>query len=435
MVEPKTNETAAFVISAKMAKALADRWRSRIMMELSVRPLSPSQFVEEAGGELPHIARCFRQLAEWDYIEIAETKRGGHRRGGVEHVYRSIHRAHFDTSVWEGLPRVHRDAFSGSILESYLARICEAIEARTFDDELDRHLSWDEIPLDRIAWVQLVTRLDETLHWLPELAVEAAERMARTGEEPIPTTVGLSAFRAATQARTQRAARQSGESVRPPDLTPFVISAKTAKAVANKWRSRILMELRVRPLSPTQFVKEIGGGRRHISRCFSQLAEWDYIEVIETRSGGPRRGGKEKFYRLKQRAHFDTRTWEKLPRFLRDEFSVSILESYFARVTEAIEAGTFDAEVDRHLSWDGVALDRIAWEELIARLDKILYWLPTLEEEAAERMAETDEEPIPTIVGLAAFRSPKSSEIASQTPGPHRTDTGLPLNGRSMPSG
>lgn len=414
MAEPKSNETAAFVISAKMAKALADRWRSRIMMELSVRPLSPSQFVEEAGGELPHIARCFRQLAEWDYIEIAETKSGGHRRGGVEHVYRRIRRALFDTGIWEGLPRAYKEECSDSTLESYIARISEAIKAGTFDDELDRHLSWDEIPLDRIAWVQLGTRLDEILYWLPELAVEAAERMASTGEEPIPTTVGLAAFRAATPARIQWAPRQSGEPVRPPKVTPFVISAKAAKAVANKWRSRILMELRVRPLSPTQFVKEIGGGRRHISRCFSQLEEWDYIEVIETRSGGRRRGGKEKFYRLKQRAHFDTRTWEDLPRFLRDECSASFLHSYFARVTEAIKAGTFDADPDRHLSWDGVALDRIAWTELVTRLDEVLYGLPTLEEEAAERMAETDEEPIPTIVGLAAFRSPKSSEITSQ---------------------
>jgi hypothetical protein len=415
VAQPKTNEAAAFVIDAKMAKALADRWRSRILMELSVKPLSPSMFVEEVGGELRRIARCFRQLAEWGYIELAETEEGGRRRGGVEHVYRTIHRAHFDTAVWAGMPRVYRDAFSDSILESYLARISEATKARTFDAELDRHFSWDEILLDRVAWVRLVDRLDEILHWLPGLAIEAAERMAETGEEPIPTTVGLAAFRAAAEARAHLAPQQSGELVRPPDATPFVISAKTAKAVANKWRSRILMELRVRQLSRTQFAKEIGGNIRTISRCFGQLEEWQYIEVIETLSGGQRRGGTEKIYRLKQRAHFDTKTWEDLPRFLRDEFSVAILDSYFARVTEAIEADTFDADVDRHLSWDGLALDRIAWAELIARLDETLSWIPTLGEEAAERMVKTNEEPIPTVFSLAAFRSPRTSEITSQT--------------------
>ncbi len=410
----RTNEAAAFVISAKMARALADRWRSRILMELSVRPLSPSQFVEQVGGELQEIGRCFRQLAAWDYIEVIETRTGRGSGKGVEHVYRSIQRAHFDTSVWERLPRIHRDAFSGSILESYFARIGQAIAVGTFDDELDRHLSWDGVPLDRLAWTQLGTRLDEILDWLPVLAAEAVRRMAKSGEEPIPATVGLAAFRSPTATELAMPPRfQAQEPAAAPEASPFVISAKMAKAVANKWRSRILMELRVRPMSPTQFVNKVGGGQRNINRCFQQLAEWDYIEVIDIRTGGRRRGAVEKIYALKQRAHFDSRTWEGLPRFLRDEFSASILHSYFARIAEAIEAGTFDAEVDRHLSWDGIALDRIAWSQLIAAVDEVLSWLLILEEEAAVRMAKSGEEPIQTTVGLAAFRSPKSSEITS----------------------
>lgn len=416
VAKPKTNEAAAFVISPKMARALADTWRSRIMMELSVRPLSPSQFVEEVGGEISHIGRCFRQLADWDYVEVVETRRGGKRRGAVEHVYRSIHRAHFDTSTWEGLPRFHRDAFSGSILESYIARIGEAIEARTFDDEIDRHLSWDGIPLDRTAWNQLGTCLDAILDWLPELEAEAARRMAVAGEGSIPTTVGLAAFRSpdpAIEIAWRPPARRSWELAGPSEASQFAITAKMAKAVANKWRSRILMELRVRPLSPTQFVKEVGGGKTHISRCFRQLADWGYIEVVEMRRGGRRRGGVEKIYRGKQRAHFDARTWEELPRFLRDEFSTSILQSYFARVTEAIEAGTFDAEIDRHLSWDGVALDRIAWTQLLTHMNRVFDWLPDLEAEAATRMRKTGREPILTTVGLAVFRSPKVSEATS----------------------
>jgi DNA-binding HxlR family transcriptional regulator len=412
----RINEAAAFVISAKIAKALADVWRSRILMELSVRPLSPSQFVDEIGGETSEIGRCFRQLAAWGYIEVIETRTGlGQRQGGVEHVYRGIQRAHFDTSVWEGLSPPHRKAFSGSILESYVARITEAVAAGTFDDELDRHLSWDGAQLDRLAWTQLGMRLDQILDWLPVLAAEASRRMAKSGEEPIPTTVGLAAFRSPGATRLAMPPRfQAQELVDVPEVSPFVISAKMAKAVANKWRSRILMELRIRPMSPIQFVNEIGGSQRNINRCFQQLAEWDYIQIVdEHRTGGRRHGPYEKIYGLKQRAHFDTRTWEELPRFLRDEFSASILHSYFARIAEAIEAGTFDAESDRHLSWDGVALDRVAWAQLIAAADEVLHWLSTLEEEAGQRMAESGEKPIPTIIGLAVFRSPVSSEITS----------------------
>lgn len=408
--EPIANE-AAFVISPRMARALADTWRSRILMELSVRPLSPSQFVNQVGGELAVISRCFRQLADWDFIEVVEFRTGGQRRGAVEHVYRRIQRALFDTQVWERLPSAYRIECSGSTLESYIARISEAIAAGTFDDELDRHLSWDAVAIDRIAWTRLGSRLDGVLYWLPELAAESARRIAETGETPIPTTVGLSAFRSPSKTAPSPPLVQ-GEPIESPLATPFVISAKMAKAIANKWRSRILMEVRTRPMSPTQFVNEVGGSQRNINRCFQQLAGWDYIYVVdERRTGGRRHGGYEKIYGLKQRAHFDTRTWEKLPRFLRDECSSSFLHSYFARVREAIAAGTFDAEVDRHLSWDGVALDRCAWTQLTLAADEILASLPGLEAEAAKRMAQKEEEPIPTTVGLAVFRSPKSSEI------------------------
>lgn len=383
-------------------------------MELSVRPLSPSQFVDLAGGEISHIGRCFRQLADWGFIEVLETKKGGHRRGGVEHVYRRTHRALFTTGVWEQLPQSYRNESTGAALESYIARISEAIEAGTFDDELSRHLFWDGYALDRIAWTELMTRLDETLFWLPDLELEALKRMVGTREAPIPTTVGLAGFRSPTE-MAGHLPRVSGVQSPPPEAPLFVISAETAGAVASEWRSRILMELRVRPLSPAQFVREVGGEKSWINRCFRQLAEWGYIEVIEVKSGGKRRGGREKFYRLKQRPFFDTPTWETLPRFLRDECSAATLHSYFARVNEALEAGTFDAEVDRHLSWDGVALDRLAWTEVMDRLDELLDWIPELEKEAGLRIEKTGEEPIPTTVGLAGFRSPKSSEITTPT--------------------
>ena len=419
MGEVGVNEAAAFAISPKMARALADRWRSRILMELSVRPLSPSQFVEiveKAGDErvpeLSHIGRCFRQLADWGFAEILETQEGGHRRGAVEHVYHRTQRALFTTEVWERLPRFYREESTGSTVESYIARISEAIEAGTFDDELDRHLFWDGYALDRIAWTQLMARLDETLFWLPDLEHEALKRMAATGEASIPTTVGLAGFRSPTEVTGQLQRVREVQSPRPP-ATPFVISAKTAKALANETRSRILMELRVRPLSPAQFVREFGGGKSWINRCFRQLAEWDYIEVMEVKTGAQRRGAKEKFYRLKQRAFFDTPTWEQLPRFLRDECSAALLHSYFARVEEAIEAGTFDAEVDRHFAWDGIALDRTAWTEVMLRLHELRAWMPELEQEATSRIEKSREEPIPTTVGLAGFRSPKSSEITT----------------------
>jgi len=86
-----------------------------------------------------------------------------------------------------------------------------------------------------------------------------------------------------------------------------------------------------------------------------------------------------------------------------------VLTTYFARVNEAIEAGTFDADADRHLSWSHIVVDREAWQEIGGALDEVLAWLPDLETMSLERTRAVDEL-IPTTVGLAAFRSSADSQ-------------------------
>jgi hypothetical protein len=405
----REKEPAAFGITAKTAKALADPWRIRILVEVTVRPLSPSRFVEEIGGELTHIARCFRQLAEWGYIEVVEERPGRRRGAAVEHIYRAIRRAYFDTCTWESVPRSERDGVSRSILASYQKRIGEALGAGTFDQEVDRHLSWDAVALDDIAWTQLGKRLDAVLDSLSEHEMEATDRLVEVGGEQISTTVGLAAFRSPgyPSLMLQGASRQGPADMTEPDA-PYVFGPKLAKALSNRWRCKILMEVSIRPLSSSQFVEEVGGSMTHVSRCFRDLAKWGYLEIFEERKGGRRGGGVERIYRSTRRPYFDTTTWEALPQIVREEMSQWFLRTYFERVTEAIEAGTFDADTDRHLSWKPIVIDRPAWTAIAETLDEVLAWLPELETQSIERTDEV-ESLIPTTIGLASFRSPVQS--------------------------
>jgi len=400
----KGKEPAAFGISARMARALADTWRVRILSELSLRPMSPSQFTEEVGGELTQISRCFRQLAEWDFIEVLEERPGRRRGAAIEHLYRGIKRAHFDTATWKTVSRSERDTWSRAAVSAYFTRIGEAVEAGTFDAEVDRHLSWDGLALDRPAWLELGRRLDEVLEWLPELAVEADRRLQDAAGERIPTVVGLSAFRSP---QSPSIMLQASRSHRPPPdgVAEPTFGPRMAKALSNKWRSRILMELSNRPLSSSQFVEEIGGSMTHISRCFRELAEWGLVEIVEERKGGRRGGGVERIYRGLRRPFLDTASWQSLPLLVRQEMSNSFLDAYMERVTEAIDADTFDAEDDRHFSWKPILLDRPAWSELSTGLDEVLGWLPHLESESLQRTDDA-EELIPAVVGLASFRLP-----------------------------
>jgi predicted transcriptional regulator len=398
----------AFGISAKMARALANPWRCRILVEATVRALSPSEFVEEFGGDLPEIARCFRQLAEWGYLRVSEERPGRRRGTAVEHIYSAVRRAHFDTATWEGIPRSERDAASYSVLSSYFQRVQEALETGTFDAEIDRHLSWDAIVIDRRAWLQLGERLDDLLASLTGVEKGSMERLEKLAERPIPMIVGLASFRSpqspADMLRAPRPQKGPADQIKP--LATFGIDAKLAKALSNKWRSQILMESTIKPLSPSQFVEEAGGSMSNISRYFRQLAEWGYLELVEERKGGRHGGGIERIYKSTCCAYFDTPTWRMLPQMLREEISQNIFDSYLAHVVDAIEVGTFDAETDRHLSWKPLAVDRQAWKKIGAVLDEVLAWLPELEAESLVRTRRDTGLLIPTVVGLMAFRSP-----------------------------
>jgi hypothetical protein len=404
-------EPTAFGISPKMARAVADPWRLRILAEVSIRPLSPSQFADEFGGELTQISRCFRQLAKWGYIEVVEERPGRRRGAAIEHVYRAIRRAHFDYAAWEDVPEGERSSASISVLDAYQDRIRAAIEQGTFDQELDRHLSWDAVVLDRVAWTELGGRLDIMLDSLAEHEISSNQRLSETGGEPIPTTVGLAAFRSPEPPSLllRGAVRRHLQAGDAETDSPFAISPKLAKALSNPWRSRIFAEVSVRPMSPSQFVEAVGGSMTHVARCFRELAKWGFIEVIEERNGGRRGGGVERIYRSTQRPHFDGPTWEAFPQVVRCEISHFFLANYFGRIADAIKAGTFDADLDRHLSWKPIVVDRSAWTAISESLDDLLAWLPELETQSLERTDDW-ETLISTTVGLASFRSPTHAQ-------------------------
>jgi DNA-binding transcriptional ArsR family regulator len=391
-------------LSASIAKPLANPWRNRILAELLLRPMSPKEFTRQVGGpSLPTIARYFRELRLWGFLEVAEERRGGQRRGAVEKVYRAIQRIHFETSTWEQLPRYLRSECSHSMMGGLITRITEAVEAGTFDTEKDRHLSWKTVRLDRLAWREYSRHLDGVLAEIEPLEVESAARI-RSEADSLLATVGLISFRSPAAECT----RLKGVSCASNEERPhFLMSARTAKALANPWRNRILAELHTRPMSPKQFLEEIGGpDLPTVARYFRQLKAWGYLEVLEELKGGNRRGSVEKVYQAIRRVHFNTPTWEQLPLEARSACSVSMLDGLMTRLNDAIAADTLDAEVDRFLCWKTVNLDRQAWQQLGRVLDGSLALVQSLERSSIERIEEGAEE-IPATIALLAFRSPE----------------------------
>jgi hypothetical protein len=201
-----------------LATALGNPWRFRIVYAATMGPISPSQFVREQGGEISNISRHFRNLTRWGYLIKVETVTGGVHRGATKSVYRATRRAHLDMSASRDLPQMQRQGISNAVLGTFLDQVRAATESGTLDADVERHLSWDVLELDAEAFRELSARLDGILARLPALRADSSARMADSGEEPIPTTVGLFSFRSPSGADPSR--DPTDESAAPPRSSP-----------------------------------------------------------------------------------------------------------------------------------------------------------------------------------------------------------------------
>ncbi|HET7454278.1 MAG TPA: winged helix-turn-helix domain-containing protein [Solirubrobacterales bacterium] len=197
---PALSRGNRFQLCPTMTKALSNPWRSRILAEMTTRPMSPSQFAEEVGGDASYIARCFRELAEWELIELVEERAGGRRGGGVERIYRNVQRMFIDAETWQRLPPFFRTEVSASLIRNYVRRIEEAIGAGTFDTDPDRVCAWKRVVLDRRGWRDLARQMDAAMFRAPEVGRESVARTAGNPDRLVPAVIGMAAFRAATPA-------------------------------------------------------------------------------------------------------------------------------------------------------------------------------------------------------------------------------------------
>jgi hypothetical protein len=192
---------------------------------------------------------------------------------------------------------------------------------------------------------------------------------------------------------------------------PYML--RVAKLMVDPLRIKILTELNIREMSPKSFYEEFGGGSiSRVSRAFDLLAEFGWLVQTRTETGGKRRGAVEHFYRATEPVVFYDEVWGPLPQSMKELLSAGVFEEISQRVREAIEAGTIDAREDRHFSWAPLRLDQQGWENVIAKVDALFHFLFEEQREANDRMAETDEEPVPATVVLAAFESPKDTTKA-----------------------
>ena len=310
------------------------------------------------------------------------------------------------------VPDSKKGDVTATAFSTYIEQIAEAMQGGTMDVRDDRHFTWTAMLYDELGWTEMIAEIEALFLRSLELRIEAALRMAESGERPIPVTAGLACFES-PEAPIPPALRAPPADPRPSPAETKIVSQRLAKAMAHSLRIRILVELNKRPMSPTQFAWEIGGASlSNVSRHFRILKELGCIELEEVKTGGRRRGGQEHFYRAVQRSLFDESVWANLPNSLRAEVTVSAVSTYIERVSEAIASGTMDSRDDRHFTWTAMHYDEDAWGTMNKRIERLFKRSLEIQTESLGRLERSGEAPIPVTVALACFESPSGAQLS-----------------------
>lgn len=377
--------------------------RLKIVAELYIREMSPTQFYREFGGGSPsRVAKNFKRLTEEGWLRHIRSAPSPSGRGR-EDFYRATELAFFDDETWAFMPYSMRVASSWSMFNQVAQQLRKAIEASRL--EVSGDLICTSLILDEIGWKHAIRAIDAQFVSLFEHQEDARLRATHSGEDLLRTEVSLIGFEV-PMVRDNGAAPVLAEVGKDP-LVPF--PERLAPVLADDVSLQIVAELNKREMTVSQFHRDLHRGfddvsRRAVSRRFEKLREIGWLKIVGER---PSRGTKEYLYRAavpaidanflrsdKQDSMNDEGCWESFDRFC-------------AEAETAMKAGTFDARTDRYVTWSMLSLDRQGWESVTEELDALLAHLYREQEHAKERMAGSGETPIAMNVTVGAYESPK----------------------------
>jgi DNA-binding transcriptional ArsR family regulator len=172
------------------------------------------------------------------------------------------------------------------------------------------------------------------------------------------------------------------------------------KALSHPVRAKALTILNQRVASPKEIAAELSEEIGKVSYHVKELRNLGCVELVDT---AQRRGATEHYYRGVSQAYLSDSFWATLSQAVRNGISVTGLRVLIEAAREAVEAGTFDSRVDRHLSCLTLNLDGQGWKEANGLLNETLGRLAEIE---GESEAREDGERIPATFGLLGFESP-----------------------------
>jgi DNA-binding transcriptional ArsR family regulator len=172
------------------------------------------------------------------------------------------------------------------------------------------------------------------------------------------------------------------------------------KALSHPVRANALTILNQRVASPKEIAVELREEVGKVSYHVKELRNLGCVELVDT---AQRRGATEHYYRGVAQAYLNDSFWATLSTAVRNGISVTGLKVLVEAAREAVEAGTFDARTDRHLSCLTLNLDEEGWSEANVLLNETLDRLVEIGARSESRDAPNR---VCATYGLLGFESP-----------------------------
>jgi DNA-binding transcriptional ArsR family regulator len=384
--------------------------RLKIVTELYMREMSATEFFEEFGGGAKNAVHWhFRQLTDHGWIRKVRTAKTKSGRGRPQDFYRAIELAVIDCNTWGSLPLSIRGAFSQRTLEQLAERLAAALDADTFDSRNDRHLTWISVLLDEQGLVNQMKLMSTYFHLLLQEQADAKVRLRNSGEKPFLMTVALAGFESPLPSSgLATPTRGPSQGTHPPAegsrQVPWL--KRLAKVFVDPLNLRIVSELNLGAMSPSQLAERFQSASVFaVDRRCKMLMEMGWLEKVDEKTGGERRGATEHFYRATGPAVFDEEEWSWIGRNAKRTASATTIKQFWEKVSEALDAGTFDSKLERHLSWFSLLVDQQGWEQAAALLKEYFQTLLTIHEMQGQGAGGGGRGALGTFF-LAGFESP-----------------------------
>ncbi|HEY5333426.1 MAG TPA: helix-turn-helix domain-containing protein [Solirubrobacterales bacterium] len=177
-------------------------------------------------------------------------------------------------------------------------------------------------------------------------------------------------------------------------------------AVGHPLRLRIFAILAERPASPAELSREFAEAVGNVNYHVQALASANLIEEVGSR---PVRGAVEHFFKAVELPYISDEQEAELDDCARHSMTETVVAIYAANATHALKSGTLLSRNDHHLTRTALNVDEAGWGEVTAAYADLYDRVIEIQTAAAERMGQSDEEPIRILSFQSLFELPPAA--------------------------